>query len=163
MIELRVATTADAQDLRRIYNYEVENTIHTFDIVPRSLKEQRQWIMERQGALGALVATIEGQVVGFASLSPYRNRAAYRTTVENSVYVSHEARGLGVGKALLEELITMAENRGFHSVVAHIVGGHQASLALHKACGFQVVGTQREVGRKLGLWLDAVIMQRMLT
>ncbi len=161
-MQLRLATVADAEDLRRIYNHEVENTTATFDIESRSLEDQRHWITERQGALGVLVAEIEGRVVGFASLSPYRNRAGYRTTVENSVYVSEDARGLGVGRALMNELIDMAVKRGFHSMVAHIVDGHDASMALHRACGFEVVGREREVGRKFGAWLDAVIMQRML-
>ena len=162
LMQLRLATVADAEDLRRIYNHEVENTTATFDIESRSLEDQRQWIIERQGALGVLVAELEGRVVGFASLSPYRDRAGYRTTVENSVYVSEDARGLGVGRALMDELIDMAVKRGFHSMVAHIVDGHEASMALHRACGFEVVGTEREVGRKFGAWLDAVIMQRML-
>ena len=161
-MQLRLATVADAEDLRRIYNHEVENTTATFDIEPRTLEDQRQWINQRQGALGVVVAELDGRVVGFASLSPYRNRAGYRTTVENSVYVSADARGRGVGRALMEELIDMALKRGFHSIVAHIVDGHEASMALHRACGFELVGTEREVGRKFGGWLDAVIMQRML-
>ena len=161
-MKLRLATVADADELCRIYNHEVENTTNTFDIEPRSLAEQRRWIAERQGAFAALVAETNGVVVGFASLSPYRSRAAYRPTVENSVYVDEATRGLGVGRALLEELVDMARKRGFHSVVAHIADGHEASLSLHRACGFELVGVQREVGRKFGVWLDAVILQRML-
>ena len=162
-MKLRLATVSDAEALRRIYNHEVETSMVTFDIEPRSLEEQRDWIREREGALGVIVAENEGSVLGFASLSPYRNRAGYRTTVENSVYVSEEARGTGVGRALMDELIDIATQRGFHTILAHIVGAQEPSIALHHACGFHVVGTEREVGRKFGQWLDVVVMQRMLT
>ncbi len=159
---LRHATVADADVLRLIYNHEVENTTVTFDLVPRTLAQQQQWIRDREGALGVIVAEISGQVAGFASLSPYRDRPAYNTTVEDSIYVASTARGSGVGKALLNELIVMAEARGFHTILAHIAGGHEASIALHSACGFEITGVQREVGRKLGRWLDLTVMQRML-
>lgn len=161
-MKLRLGTLDDASDLREIYNREVLETTNTFDIEPRTLEEQESWIAEREGALGVVVAEIDGRVVGFASLSPYRPRAAYRTTVENSVYVDQSARGSGVGRALMEELIDVATRRGFHTIVAHIAGGHEASIGLHHACGFQVVGTEREVGRKFGKWLDVIVMQRML-
>ncbi len=159
---LRHATVADAEALRAIYNYEVENTTVTFDLLPRTRAEQRAWIREREGALGVVVAEVDGEIAGFASLSPYRGRPAYNTTVEDSVYVSTSARGMGVGKALLLELIAMAEKRGFHTILAHIAGGHEASIALHASCGFEETGTQREVGRKMGRWLDLMVMQRML-
>jgi L-amino acid N-acyltransferase YncA len=161
-MKLRLGTLDDASDLREIYNREVLETTNTFDIEPRTLEEQESWIAEREGALGVVVAEIDGRVVGFASLSPYRPRAAYRTTVENSVYVDQSARGSGVGRALMDELIDVATRRGFHTIVAHIAGGHDASIGLHHACGFQVVGTEREVGRKFGKWLDVIVMQRML-
>lgn len=160
-IELRLGTAADAEALRAIYNREVLETTNTFDIEPRTLPQQEQWIAEREGALGVVVAEVDGAVVGFASLSPYRPRAAYRTTVENSVYVAESARGSGVGRALMDELIEVATLRGFHTIVAHISGGN-SSIGLHEACGFVVVGTEREVGRKFGKWLDVVVMQRML-
>ena len=161
-MKLRHATMGDAEDLRRIYNHEVEHTTSTFDIVPRTSADQRAWLEDRMGALGVVVAELDGKVVGFASRSPYRERPAYRTTVENSVYVSHESRGRGVGRALMDELIGTATSRGFHTIIAHISGGQDASVALHRACGFEVVGTEREVGRKFGRWLDVVVMQRML-
>ncbi len=161
---LRNATVADAEAIRTIYNHEVETSLVTFDLVPRSLPEQQDWIREREGALGAIVAEREedGAILGFASLSPYRSRPAYNTTVENSIYVSESARGLGVGRTLLEGLLTMAKARGFHTVLAHIAGAHEASIALHHAVGFEIVGVQKEVGRKFGKWLDVTVMQHML-
>ncbi len=101
-------------------------------------------------------------MIGFASLSPYRDRPAYSTTVEDSVYIRGDQRGTGVGRLLLDELVKLATLHGFHTVLARIVGGHEASIALHRSVGFEVVGTEREVGRKLGRWLDVVVMQRML-
>ena len=161
-MDIRVATLADAEAVRSIYNHEVEHGTATFDLVPRTLEEQQAWIRERAGALGVVVAEHEGRVIGFASLSPYRSKPAYNTTVEDSVYVDRDARGLGAGKALLTEVIGMAEARGFHTIVAHISDPEGASVALHRACGFTIVGVQKEVGRKFGRWLDVVLMQRML-
>ena len=161
-MDIRHATVADAEALRRIYNHEVEHTTATFDLVPRTLEEQEAWIRDREGALGVVVAEHDGHVVGFASLSPYRPKPAYNTTVEDSVYVDREARGLGAGKALLAEVVAMAEARGFHTIIAHISDPDGASVALHRACGFTVVGIQKEVGRKFGRWLDVTVMQRML-
>lgn len=159
---IRLATVDDAEAIRRIYNHEVEHTTHTFDLVPRSLEEQQAWLREREGALGVVVAEVGGSVVGFASLSPYRPRAAYRTSVESSVYVQEAVRGRGVGGRLMAELVELATARGFHTMVARIAGGHEASIRLHESVGFTVVGVEREVGRKFGAWLDVVVMQRML-
>ena len=160
---VRLAVLDDAEAIRRIYNHEVEHTTHTFDLVPRSPQDQRAWLQEREGALGVLVAELDGRVVGFASLSEYRPRAAYRTSVESSVYVDGALRGRGVGRRLMRELVDVARSRGFHTMLARIAGGHEASIQLHQAAGFTVVGTEREVGRKFGGWLDVVVMQRMLS
>ena len=161
-MELRLARPEDAEATRTIYNAEVTGSTVTFDLVPRSLAEQREWIDVRSGAMAVVVAETDGEVVGFASLSPYRSRPAYATTVEDSVYVRHDQRGTGVGRALLAEVVEVAGTRGFHTVMARIVGGHDASIGLHRSLGFQPVGVEREVGRKFGRWLDVVLMQRML-
>ena len=158
LVELR-----DAEATRVIYNVEVLESTVTFDITPRSLADQRQWIDEHSGGHPAIVAVDRaGEVVGFASLSPFKPRAAYAPTVEDSVYVHREGRGQGVGELLLREIIRLGTDHGFHSVIARIVGGHEASIALHRKCGFEEIGCEREVGRKFGRWLDVVLMQRML-
>jgi len=161
-VAVRRAEDRDAEAIRLIYNHEVEHSTVTFDLVARTAEEQAEWMDQHRGALAALVAEVDGEVVGFASLSAYRPKPAYRTTVEDSIYVAESARGLGVGRLLLAELVQTATASGFHTVMAHIVGGHEASIALHRDCGFEVVGTQREVGRKFGTWLDVVMMQRVL-
>jgi phosphinothricin acetyltransferase len=160
---VRLVERRDAEALRAIYNPEVTESTVTFDLVPRTLADQLAWIDEHSGGHPAVVATDDaGDVVGFASLSPYRPRPAYAPTVEDSVYVRRDRRGRGVGVALLDALVDLAARHGFHSVVGRIVGGHEASIALHTRCGFAQVGVEREVGRKFGRWLDVVLMQRML-
>jgi L-amino acid N-acyltransferase len=161
-VEIRLARRDDAESIRQIYNLEVSTSTVTFDLVPRTVSDQIEWLEARSGAHVVIVAETDGEVVGFASLSPFRDRPAYNSTVENSVYVRSDQRGAGVGSALLDELMSLAGQHGFHTVIARIVGGHDASIGLHRSLGFEVVGTEREVGRKFGKWLDVVVMQRLL-
>jgi len=156
---IRLATVADAESIRTIYNHEVLRTFATFDLVPRSLDEQQQWIAARSGAFAALCAVDDDTVVGFGSLSPYKERAAYRTSVEDSVYVHGDHQGRGIGKLVVTELLEVARLSGFHAVFARINSTSDASIALHRSCGFELVGIEREVGRKFNRWLDVAIMQ----
>jgi phosphinothricin acetyltransferase len=161
-MELRLATIGDAEAIRDIYNLEVLESTATFDLVPRTLEAQRDYLEARSGAHAVLVAEAGGAVCGFGSLSPWRDRPAYSTSVEDSVYIHRDHQGQGVGRLILEELLATATKHGFHAVMARIVGGHEASIALHARCGFEVVGTEREIGRKFGRWLDVVLMERLL-
>lgn len=161
-MQIRLAEPADAEAIRAIYNAEVTGATSTFDLVPRSESENRVWLERHQGPHPVVVAVEDGRVLGFGSLSPFRSRPAYATTVEDSVYVATEARGRGVGRTLLEELIRLAGAYGFHTVIARVVGHNEVSIGLHRACGFEIVGVEREVGRKHRQWLDVVELQRML-
>jgi L-amino acid N-acyltransferase YncA len=163
-VSIRPAVVSDAAAIAEIYNREVAETTATFDLVERSLDDQRRWLSDRSGAFAAIVAVDDttGAVVGFAALSPYKERAAYRTTVEDSVYVHRDFGGRGVGKRLMGHLIEVARASGFHTIIARIEVGGAASRALHEACGFQLVGIEREVGRKFRRWLDVAVYQRML-
>jgi len=162
-VSLRLVERRDADATRAIYNREVLESTVTFDMVERTVEDQVAWIAAHRGAHDAVVLVDDqDSVLGFASLSPYRSRPAYAPTVEDSVYVHPEHRGRGYGQRLLEDLVDRAGQHGFHSVIARIVGGHAASIALHDRCGFEYAGTEREVGRKLNRWLDVVLMQRML-
>jgi len=161
-LSLRLAEIADAEAIRTIYNHEVSNTFATFDLVPRSLEEQELWITHRSGAFAALVTVDGPTVVGFGALSAYKERAAYRTSVEDSVYVAGDQQGRGIGKLIVMELLRMARISGFHAVFARISGPSEASKALHASCGFTLVGVEREVGRKFNKWLDVAIMQVLL-
>ena len=159
----------DAEAIRAIYNVEVEASTVTFDLIPRTEAEQRAWMDDHNGAYPCLVAVATdetgfepGTVLGYASLSPFRDRPAYATTVENSVYVDRGARGLGLGKLLLQAIVDAAKNQGFHSVIARITGHNGLSVTLHQQVGFETVGLEREVGRKHGVWLDVIELQLLL-
>ncbi|MHB8429012.1 MAG: GNAT family N-acetyltransferase [Acidimicrobiales bacterium] len=161
-MHLRMARPADAEALRTIYNAEVSGSTATFDLTPRTIAEQLVWMGGHDGAYPAVVAVADGDVLGFGSLSAYRDRPAYAATVEDSVYVDAVHRGSGVGRALLEELVRLATGHGFHTVVGRIAGENEASIGLHLSCGFEIVGMEREVGRKFNRWLDVAILQRLL-
>ena len=177
-MRIRLAELADAGAIRAIYNVEVLESTNTFDMVPRTRAEQEAWILEHSGVHPALVATeapepgapgapglvgANGEIVlGFGSLSSFRERSGYSATAEDSVYVDRNQRGKGVGKALLAELLVLASAHGFHSVIARIAGHNETSIGLHEAAGFELVGVEREVGRKHRQWLDVVELQRLL-
>lgn len=146
-----------------IYNREVLETAHTFDLHPRTLDEQRRYIDDRSGGLVVLAAEDDGgEIVGFGSISFYRDRPGYRTSVENSVYVRQDRQRSGVGSSLLGELIENARAHGFHAMFARIVDAQEASVALHERHGFEMVGIEREAGRKFGKFRDVALMQRLL-
>ncbi|MDH2902496.1 MAG: GNAT family N-acetyltransferase [Actinomycetota bacterium] len=166
----RLVETADATALMAIYNPEVLETTNTFDLVPRSLTEQREWIVAHQSSHPCFVAINESdevgevgahgeRILGFAVFSPFRSRPAYASTVENSVYVHRAARGRGVGELLMKELISTAKISGYHAIIARIVGENGGSIRLHEKVGFTLVGTEIEVGRKHNRWLDVVEYQ----
>ena len=165
-VSLRPAVIQDAAAICAIYNREVGGYTSTFDLVPRSLEDQVRWIAARSGAFSAIVAVDPSgggdHVVGFASLSPYKDRAAYSTTVEDSVYVARDFGGRGVGTLLLRRLVDVARESGFHAMMARIESSGAASRALHAKCGFRLVGIEREVGRKFNRWLDVAVMQLLL-
>jgi L-amino acid N-acyltransferase len=162
-LNIRLADVGDAEAIRAIYNLEVATATSTFDLVQRTRRDQEAWLLARSGAFSALVAVDDaGTVAGFGALSPYKERAAYRTTVEDSVYVDRDRGGEGIGTALLTELVEVARLSGFHTVIARIEASGTASRALHAKCGFELVGIEREVGRKFNRWLDVAVMQRLL-
>ena len=162
-MDVRLARLEDAEAILTIYNREVTESTVTFDLVPRSLVEQEQWLSQHAGAHPAVVAVeSDADVLGFGSLGPYRTRPAYATTVEDSVYVRRDVQRRGIGRAILAELLRLATAHGFHAVIGRIVDGHEASIGLHRTCGFELVGVEREVGRKFGRWLDVVVMERLL-
>jgi phosphinothricin acetyltransferase len=161
---VRDAADADMEAVARIYRHYVERGLATFEEVPPTGAE----MLARRGkalAIGApyLVAEIDGEVVGYCYAAPYHARAAYRHTLEDSVYVAPGLGGRGVGGALLAELIARCEAGPWRWMVA-IIGdsGNAASIALHRRHGFEPVGTLRSVGFKLGRWVDTPIMQRAL-
>src|ERR1035437_7918175 len=161
-VGIRRANLADAEAIRQIYNIEVTGSTATLDLVPRTPEEQASWMVAHSGVYPVIVADEGGQVVGFASLSPYRPRPGYATAVEDSIYVAADHRGKGIGRALLSEAVEMARTHGFHSIVARVSATKQASVALHQACGFDFVGVERGIGRKFVGWSDVAILQLLL-
>lgn len=163
-IILRESREADVPAIATIYAEAVRTGRASFELEPPSEAEMGR----RRAALDAsghpyLVAESAGAVVGYAYAGPYRPRPAYRNTVENSVYVRPDQQGRGVGRRLLAALIEAAEARGFRQMVA-VIGdsANAASIGLHTAAGFVHIGTLASVGRKHGLWLDTILMQRAL-
>ena len=160
-MKVRLAKLADAAEIADIYNHEVLSGVATFDLVPKSLEEQREWLRDRSGALPCIVAVDEdGAVTGWACLSKYRDRPAYGTSVEDSVYIHERHQGAGIGNLLLPEILRLADEHGFHSTFARIAGNNPSSVALHAKHGFEIVGVEKEVGRTFGQWLDVTLMQR---
>jgi L-amino acid N-acyltransferase YncA len=161
-VRVRLACSEDAAAIADIWNAEVLSSTYVFELVPRSVAAQERWLAEHAGAHPAVVAVAGETVTGFACISPYRARPAYAGTVESSVYVGAEHRGQGVGRILLDEVVRLAGAHGFHTIIARIADNNEASVALHRSCGFSLVGVELEVGRKFGRWLDIAIMQLML-
>jgi L-amino acid N-acyltransferase YncA len=161
---LRPALAADLPQVQSIYAVEVTTGTASFELVSPDVAELGRR-HARVVALGLpwLVAESADGIGGFAYATSYRERPAYRFTVEDSVYVATWARGRGLGRALLEAVITGARDAGAHQMVA-VIGNsaNQGSVALHKACGFADVGVLRDVGLKFDRWLDTVLMQRAL-
>ena len=161
---VRDSTAADVVDIQAIYAWHVLNGLASFEEVPPDVDEmhtRRSHVL----ALGLpyLVATDGASVLGYSYVAPYRTRSAYRFTVENSVYVRHDTVARGVGRALLAELISRCERLEIEQIVA-VIGdsGNAASIGLHAALGFGMVGVLQSVGFKHGRWVDSVLMQRTL-
>ena len=161
-MRIRLATLEDAEAIRAIYNVEVTTTTNTFDLEPRDLDQQRAWLAERTGAYAAVVAETDDGRGGLRVASPYRGPPGLP---DDGRELSLRARGpprRRGRRALLAELLSMARSHGFHSVIARIAGDNEASVALHEGLGFELVGTEREVGRKFRRWIDVVELQRLL-
>lgn len=150
--------------IQQIYAYHVLHGTATFETVPPDVTEMAMRLKKVCAAgLPWFVAVDEGRVRGYCYLSFYRERYAYRFTLEDSVYIDPTFQGRGIGKQLLSRALKWAEARDFRQLVA-VVGNSEntASLALHRAAGFNITGTLRSVGFKHGRWLDTVILQRTL-
>ncbi len=159
MLTIRPATIDDLGAITAIYNQAILTTVATFDTKPKSLDEQKEWFEQHGARNPILVAELENHVVGWASLSRWSDRCAYSDTAEVSLYVAEENRGKGIGRMLLESIVDAGRGAGFHTIVARIAEGNDASVDLHRTVGFEQVGVMKEVGRKFGKLLDVVILQ----
>jgi L-amino acid N-acyltransferase YncA len=163
-VSVRPATPADIPAITRIYAHAVLHGTASFEIeAPDEAEMARRHRELVEGGFPYFAAEVEGRLVGFAYAGRYRPRPAYRFSVEDSIYVDPGAQRRGVGRMLLERLVTEAADRGFRQMIAVIGDSAQAaSIELHRAAGFRMVGTIESVGYKFGRWLDSVIMQRAL-
>ena len=161
---IREATDADLPAITHLFNVLIPTDPVAWRDHLADDDEMATWFAGQADAgHPVLVAEIDGRVAGYAYANQFRPRAAYRSTVEDSVYVAHDAIGLGIGQALLNELIERCTALGLRQVLA-VIGDSQnaASIGAHRACGFSYVGVMTSVGRKFDRWVDVVIMQRPL-
>jgi L-amino acid N-acyltransferase len=162
MIVIREARGTDLERINEIYTQSVLRTTATFDTSPKTMEERKSWFAEHDSAHPVVVAEEGVDLYGWASLSRYSDRQAYDRTVEDSVYVSEECRGKGIGTLLLRDILDRARKLGHHAVIARIAQGNPASIRLHEAAGFFTVGTLKEVGLKFGELLDVDFLELLL-
>jgi len=163
-MELRTALPSDVPAIQSIYGHHVLHGLGTFETEPPGVDEMRSRHAQVTAAgFPYLVAVDAGHIVGYSYANHFRTRAAYRYTVEDSVYVAPGATGRGVGKALLNELCNRCASQGLRQMLA-VIGdsGNAGSIGVHRACGFEHTGVLKEVGRKFDRWVDVVLMQRAL-
>jgi L-amino acid N-acyltransferase YncA len=163
-VQPRPARAEDLPAIHSIYAHHVLHGLASFEEAPPSIEEiERRYRDVTRRGLPYLAAELGGVLAGYGYCAPYRERSAYRYSLEDSVYVRPDMVGRGVGKALLNELVRRCEDLGYRQLIA-VIGdsANVASIGLHAACGFLRVGTLRSVGFKFGRWVDSVIMQRPL-
>jgi phosphinothricin acetyltransferase len=163
-MDIRDATEADVADIQAIYAHHVLHGTGTFEEQPPSVEEMlARFRKVVNGGFVWLVATDATGVLGYGYYTPFRERSAYRFTVEDSIYVREDVRGQGVGKALVTRLIELATAAGLRQMIA-VIGDSEnvGSIGVHASLGFHMVGTMKATGIKFGRWLDVVTMQRPL-
>ena len=161
MVTIRTGTESDLAAMAQVYTEAALTSVATFDIEPQPPEHFAGRVASRRPGDHVVVAAEAGQVVGMAYAVPYRPRPAYDLTRETSVYLGYGARGRGVGRLLYAELLRRVDGDGIHVCLAVIAQPNPASEALHRAVGFEPVGTLREVGRKFDRWVDTALWQRI--
>jgi len=164
-IAIRRAERTDLPALLEIYNYYILNTHITFDVEPRTLTQREEWFshFKSVGRYQCFVAAVEGNnAVGWASSHPFKDRAAYDTSVETSIYLAPDAGGKGIGGKLYGALLEALAREDVHRAFGGIAQPNEASVALHKSLGYSHVGTYEEVGRKFGRFWDVAWYQKAM-
>ncbi|KKJ78509.1 GCN5 family acetyltransferase [Kiloniella litopenaei] len=163
-ITIRNVEDADIASIQEIYADEVLHGVSSWEEIP---PDQAEMLNRKNGVVGGgypyRVAVQDDRVVGYAYASSYRPRPGYRFTVENSIYIHKDARGSGLGRLLLKDLINQCEIRGYRQMIA-VIGDSEnlPSIAFHQKMGFELAGTIKSIGFKFGRWMDSVLMQRPL-
>lgn len=161
-MQIRVATLQDAEAINDIYNAYPLTSTCTFDVELLPLQKRIEWLESKLGKHFVLVADQDGQITGWASVAPLKERPAYQNSVESSVYIREGFHGQGIGKALMLALIDKARENGFHTIIAGATAEQTASIELHLKLGFVKIAHYKEVGFKFGRWLDTAYYQLML-
>ena len=161
-MEIRDAVAADAPAIARIYNQGIEDRVATLETKLRTPEERSEWMTARSPRHPVMVAVDDGEVLGWAALNPFNARAAYDHVVEFSIYVAREARGRGIGNALLGALIERARAIGFHKIVLAGFPFNERGVKLYERHGFRTVGIYHEQGMLDGKWVDVILMEKML-
>ena len=160
---VRLATAADAEAVCRIYNQGIDDRVATLETELRTTEERRRWLVGRSPRHPVIVAENgNGEVVGWGSLNVFNPREAYRFVTDFSVYVERSWRGKGVGKVVLERLIELARQHGFHKMVLSAFPTNTGGMALYEKLGFRTVGIYREQGMLDGQWVDTITMEKLL-
>jgi len=161
-ITIRSARKSDLKIINDIYNHYVLHSTCTYQEEPEPMSGRRNWFARHGSKHPITVATQNGEVVGWGSLSAYHSRCAYRHTVENSVYVHYEHHRRGIGSLLLKDLVARGRKVGHRAIIAAIDADQTGSIELHSKFGFKNVGRFRQVGFKFGRWLDVIYMELLL-
>jgi phosphinothricin acetyltransferase len=162
MSTIRAASAHDVDRLCAIYNHYVLNDVATFEETPVSADEMRKRVEDVQSAFSWLVYEADGPVLGFAYAGRWKPRAAYRHSVELSVYIDPECVGRGIGKQLYADLLRRLRETNVNSVIGGVAGNNALSVALHHSFGFEQVAHLRNVGYKFGRWIDVRYFQILL-
>lgn len=160
---IRLATRDDLGVINGIYNHYVAHSTCTFQTGPETMAAREVWFGSHDPKIHPItVIEASGEILGWASLSPYHSRCGYRSTVEDSVYLRHDRLGRGMGRALLADLCERSRSIGHHTIIAGVSADQEASVVLHEKLGFVRVAHLREVGYKFDRWLDVIYLQRMI-
>ncbi|MFI5128783.1 MAG: GNAT family N-acetyltransferase [Chitinophagales bacterium] len=160
MINIREAIEDDLSQLLAIYNEIILHTTAVYDYEPHTLEMRKQWFeSKKQQGFPVYVAVERERILGFSSIGPFRAWAAYKFSVENSVYVAAESRGKGIGKLLIPPLIEATRKLQLHTIIASVDATNESSLRLHRSFGFEEVAHFKEVGWKFERWLDLKFLQ----
>ena len=160
MIQIRYAVENDLTAILTIYNDVIVNTTAVYEYKPHTLEMRMAWFnTKKEQGFPVFVAEENGKVLGLSSIGPFRAWAAYKYSVENSIYVASEARGKGIAKRLMPPIIDAAKQLGLHTIIAGIDAGNEASIKLHRHFGFEEVAHFKEVGYKFDRWLDLKFLQ----
>lgn len=162
-INIRAYHTTDTQAIMDIINYNIVNSTALYDYKIRTFEQQKAILEDKLSKnFPVIVAEKDNQLIGFGMYSEFRFREAYKYTVEHSVYVNQNSHGNGVGKMLLETLITIAKEQGLHTMIGVIDSENESSITFHEKFGFKIVGVIKESGYKFDRWLHSVFMQLIL-